>query len=248
MIVLKNISKVFSSELENKSILSNISFEITEGTFTTFFGPNGCGKSTLVNIIAGLGDYTSGEIVYRTEIKNNLGYVFQDYRKSLLPWKNVKENILFPLRLKNISENACNDRLAEILDLTGIELDLAQPVTSLSGGQAQAVSILRALIVKPKLLILDEPFAAIDFEKTLSLRKLISKVSKKLNLTVLFISHDLDEALLLGDQVIFLSNPPTRIIEIIKIELNYPRENTQTATDEFLVYKKKALNILNQMY
>ncbi len=248
MIQIRNLSKSYILKGITKNILDNINLDVAEHSFTTIFGPNGCGKSTLVNIIAGLDTATSGSIQSTTDLRNNLGYVFQDYRRSLLPWKSVKENILFPLRLKRVSNVHCEKSLAEIIELTGISLDLKQNVFSLSGGQAQLVCILRALIVRPKLLILDEPFAALDYEKTIFLRELISSISKKLALTVLFISHDLDEAIYLGDQVIFLTNAPTKIDNIVKIDLPFPREQNLTTSKEFIIYKENALEYVKRAF
>ena len=246
MIEASNIKKSFKSSTGARKVLEDISFTIPDSSFTTIFGPNGCGKSTLVNILAGLEKADSGTISGTSKLNKNIGYVFQDYRRSLLPWQSVKENILFPLKIRGMSSADQEKSLSEILELTGIKLDLKQKVYSLSGGQAQATCILRALIIKPTLLILDEPFAALDYERTISLREVISKVSKHLNLTVLLISHDLDEAIALGDQVLFLTRTPTKVEEILKVNLPYPRNLETTASKEFIEIKKEAINIFNR--
>ncbi len=241
MISIEALSKSFSTPQGPREILRNISLDIPAGSFTTIFGPNGCGKSTLVNIIAGLEQPSSGRMNGNKEIKNHLGYVFQDYRRSLLPWGNVEENIIFPLQIRGIGKPAARKILASLLELTGVTLDLRQSVITLSGGQAQTVCLLRALIIEPRLLILDEPFAALDYEKTLALRTFLSEISKRLKLSVLFISHDIDEAVFLGDRVILLSQPPTSIYKILDIPLPFPRTIAMTTTDEYQSLRKQAL-------
>lgn len=239
MISLKNIEKSFG----DKKILSGVSLEIQEGTFTTIFGPNGCGKSTLVNILSGLEAASSGEVLGADKLRGKVGYVFQDYRKSLLPWGNVEENILFPLMLRGVRKEDSKARLQNLLELTGLALDLKQPVISLSGGQAQAACILRALIIEPRLLILDEPFAALDYERTLSLREKLSEITTRLKLTVLFISHDLEEAILLGDRVVFLSKSPTKVLKILDVSIQKPRTAEVLGTEEFRTLTNTGLEI-----
>ena len=233
MISLREIKKSFTRGNSTKTVIDGISFDCEKHSFTTIFGPNGCGKSTLLNIITGLDKDYGGSLTLSGVTQHEIGYVFQDYRRSLLPWRTVRDNILFPLQIRRIPLEIQETRLQEVLKLTGLSVDLLQPVYSLSGGQAQAVCIMRALIIEPKLLILDEPFAALDYEKTLSLRSLISLISKQLKLTVVFISHDLDEAILLGDRVVFLSRYPARVIKILDVELPYPREPHLVTSTQF---------------
>ncbi len=246
MIKLHQVQKSFLQNNRRKLVLENISFELPAGSFTTLFGPNGCGKSTLVNIISGLDRPDSGEILGLDAIRGKTAYVFQDYRRSLLPWATAKENILFPLKLRGVAKEEQQKLFQEALELAKINLDWNQRVLSLSGGQAQAVAILRALIIKPKFLILDEPFAALDFERTLFLREMISEVCHKLNLTVLFICHDLEEAVILGDQVLFLSRVPTVVLQRLEVNYPSPRANNFSTTNEFLQLKVKALRYFEE--
>lgn len=246
MIQVQNISKSFPGAHGSHLVLDGVSFPVPEGSITTIFGPNGCGKSTLVNIVAGLDAPTSGMVSGRDNVNGNLGYVFQDYRRSLLPWHTVEQNILFPLSIRGLGWREQRARLDEVIALTGIRLNPKQRVFSLSGGQAQATCILRALIVRPKLLILDEPFAALDYERTIALRDVLSNVSKSLGLTVLFISHDLDETIALGDQAVFLSKSPTKVEEILSVNLPYPRTIVTTTMAEFLEIKQQAVRIFDR--
>ena len=150
---------------------------------------------------------------------------------------------IFPLKLKSYSSSEIKERVDYITNLTGINLNLKQQVISLSGGQAQLVSILRELIINPKLLILDEPFAALDYENTRILREKISKLAHDLKLTVIFISHDLDEAIALGSRVVFLSKPPSQVVEILEVNLPMPRSIDVETSEELYKLKVKALEI-----
>ncbi len=153
---------------------------------------------------------------------------------------------MFPLDIRGSSIIERKDRLEEVLALCPLKLDLNQRVFSLSGGQAQAVCILRALIIRPRLLILDEPFAALDYEKTLILRGLVTDICKSQGLTVLFVSHDIDEAIQLGDQVVFLSRSPTQVVKTLQVELPFPRSHAVIANLQFASYREQAVRIFNQ--
>lgn len=237
MIELKNIHKSFGE----RKILSGLNAQIPRQSFTTLFGPNGCGKSTLMNILTGLDTPDSGEVRGFNPKANRVGFVFQDYRRSLLPWLTVEENILFPLKIKGVSKGAAHKALEELMATVGVQVDLTQRVYTLSGGQAQTVCLLRGLIIQPELLILDEPFSALDYERTLSLRQIVMDAAAALKLTVLFISHDIEEALYLGDQVLFLSRPPTTVSAVVPVSFSRPREISLLGSPEFSRLKLEAL-------
>jgi NitT/TauT family transport system ATP-binding protein len=241
MIAFSSIHKSYGSHV----VLDDLSFTIQTGEFVTLFGPNGCGKSTLMNILAGLDKNFKGTIQSDLTLEGQIGFVFQDYRRSLMPWLSVAENILLPLQLRGVSPQDQQQKLNGLLERVKINFSLSQHVFTLSGGQAQMVSLLRALIIDPKILILDEPFSALDYERTLELRQTIMEVAKDFELTVLFISHDLDEALYLGDRVVFLTRKPTHIADILDVNFSRPRAIDVLGSSEFAALKLKALKLLH---
>lgn len=244
MITFDKISKSYGADRHPKEILRDISFDIRKGELVTIFGPNGCGKSTLMSIVTGLEKATSGTIRSDENLSGNIGFVFQDYRKSLFPWLNVAENIIFPLRLRREEKIVILKKLDKLYRLIRIPLDLKQRVYTLSGGQAQLVAIMRALIIEPKLLILDEPFSAIDYERTLFLRQKVLEITQKLELTTLFVSHDLDEALYLGNKVVFISRSPSVVRQVMDIPFAKQRTFNLLGSAEFATLKLKALELL----
>ncbi len=243
-IKVDKVSKSFKNDNGRIEVLKNVDFEILKGEFLTFFGPNGCGKSTLVNILAGIEQSNSGNISFpELNRQPRIGFVFQNYRDSLMPWLNVEKNICFPLKLKGVSKKEQQERLDTIVSEFEINIDLKSKVYNLSGGQAQMVSILRGLIVNPEILILDEPFSALDYQTNLMLYEEILSIWRKLKITVILISHEIDEAIYLGDRVAFLSKKPASIFEILDSDLPRPRKLEDMGSKEFVNLKQKALNI-----
>ncbi len=240
MIELRGVTKSFGK----RRVLDAVSFRIERGECLSLFGPNGCGKSTLLNILCGLESLEQGLLIGARSLGGRIGFVSQDYRASLLPWLNVEQNIVFPLRLKRASAVFVQRRLREVLELLPIDFDLHQRVTTLSGGQAQTVSLLRALIIQPELLILDEPFSALDYVTTVRLRETLMRVTTELRLTTVLVSHDPEEALYLGDRVLFLSSRPTRVIHELALSWTRPRTLDLLATHSFAERKMKAIEIV----
>lgn len=243
VISFSHLEKSFVSPTGRRVILNDVNFSVQPGSFVTIFGPNGCGKSTLVKMLGGLETPDRGSIVGAHAMRGKIGFVFQDYRRTLLPWLDVEENILFPLRLRGVRIADGRRKLNELVGLTQFRCDLKQRAFLLSGGQAQMVSLLRALIIEPELLILDEPFSALDYGRTLLLRETLSTIAEALGLTVIFISHDLDEALYLGDQVVFLTKSPTTVSEILTVSHARPRKPELLGSSEFSALKLRALKI-----
>lgn len=218
MIEINNLCKSY----QDKVILSDINLSIKENTVTTFFGPNGCGKSTLMRLVAGLDKPNHGTI---TKIDNNhIPIVFQNYRQSLLPWYDAKTNIIFPLILNGLNNDEIEKELYKLLDIFPVSFSLNDKVYNLSGGQAQLICILRALIIKPKILIFDEPFSAIDYMSSLELRDKVISIANKMNTTILFISHDLDEAVYISDKIVFMKRDPGIIVS--ELDTHFPSDRT----------------------
>lgn len=247
MIELRRITKSFPTSDGPMLVLDGIDLDIPKGAFVTVFGPNGCGKSTMMNILAGLDRADSGEIItHFTKDSHAIGMVFQDYRRSLMPWRNVEDNILYPLRLAGFSRAESRSQLSQLLEAMEVAIDLRAHVYELSGGQAQTIALLRALIVKPDVLLCDEPTSALDYQARISLGQRMMAIAERLGLTVLLISHDLDEALYLGDRTVFLSPRPAKVLDVLEVPLGRPREITLQGTAEFAHFKARALDIFTK--
>jgi NitT/TauT family transport system ATP-binding protein len=239
---IRNINKFFDST----PVLNDVNLDIHKGEFLTVFGPNGCGKSTLLNIIAGVEPYDDGKIDFQEEQAPRFGFIFQDYRGNLMPWLTVAENIAFPLRLQGVSRDERMSKVKNLCDRFGFQVDLSAHTYSLSGGQAQLTSILRALIIEPNVLILDEPFSALDYQTNLGLYSKLIDIWETTHITLLLVSHDLEEALYLGERTLFLTKRPGRVKSVLKNDLEGPKQLSQLATPEFALLKKKALDIFVQ--
>lgn len=222
LISCKEIRKVFPQDEGTLVVLDGISFDVAEGSFTTLLGPSGCGKSTLLNILRGLDDVTDGELDSSCSgIKDiRMSYVFQTDR--LLPWKTIIENITF---VHNADETTMDikDKAMSYLELVGLTDFANQFPHQLSGGMRQRVGIARALSVEPDILLMDEPFSHLDEITARKMRGDLIDIWQKANVTILFVTHDLSEAALLSDSVIFLTQKPARVHKITQIEMQRPR-------------------------
>jgi len=241
-IITKNLCK----EYDGREIISNISFNIKEGEIVAIFGPNGCGKSTLLNILAGINNKTSGEIEFNEFNSKKFSYIFQNYRESLLPWKNNYDNIAFPLRIAKIKEDEIKEKIMEMEKIFSFSANFDLFPYQLSGGQQQVLAFMRALLTKPKLLFIDEPFSALDYENNLILRKHLQEYHAKYTPTILVITHDIEEAVHLADKIIVLSKTPTKIIKIIKNSATHPRATNFLNSKKFIEVKEKVLKAFEE--
>ena len=231
-----DLTKVFSSRTGEIKALDNISFNVDEGDFVTLVGPSGCGKSTLLFIIGGLIESTCGKIFLYDEpvVKpkpDTISFIFQE--TSLLPWKNALQNVCFPLRLKRVPYKVAIKKAITLLEMVGLGKFIDKYPNELSGGMKQRVAIARGLIQEPKLLLLDEPFAALDEQTRTRLGFELLRIWEETKKTMIFVTHSLTEAVLLSRRVIVLSEGPGIILKDIEVDLSYPRDYEVMATEKF---------------
>jgi NitT/TauT family transport system ATP-binding protein len=235
-------------KFQGVAIYENFNLDIPRGKFVSIFGPNGCGKSTLINLISGLVPVDQGEILFggKTLADTRIGYVFQNYREALFPWMTAFSNIQYALKLRNVPAAEAKERVDRLVARLGVEIDLLRYPYELSGGQQQLVSIMRALVVEPEVLFLDEPFSALDYEMTLFMRDQLQRIFEETGTTMVLVSHDLEEAVYLADYVLLLSRRPARIADFPMITVLRPR-NDQTLSDtDFIKLKGHCLNIFQR--
>jgi NitT/TauT family transport system ATP-binding protein len=228
---INDLEKRFTSH--GRAAFRDISFTVREGEFVALIGPSGCGKSTLLHIMAGLSEATAGSVKLNGERitgpRSEMMFVFQQYTKSIFPWKTVLENVLLAVKYQSDApREALEKHCLEHLDLVGLGRYPHYYPYQLSGGMQQRVAIARALARRPKILLMDEPFSALDAMMRVELQDLLLKLWSDLGLTILFVTHDLDEALYLAQRVIMLSASPGTIAETVDVPLPYPRQQIET--------------------
>ena len=219
---IKKLSKIYQGENDEILALDNISFNVNNGEFVGIIGPSGCGKSTLLSIIAGLENRTSGEVYIEGEKQNNIsdkiGYMLQ--RDCLLEWKNILDNTLFGLDVRGMLNNDTKEYAINLLRKYDL-LEFAYKYPSeLSGGMRQRVSLIRTLTIKPKILLLDEAFSALDYQTKITVTNDIYKILREENITALIVTHDISEAISMSDRIIVLSKRPGKIKSIYNINFN----------------------------
>jgi len=202
--------------------VNDLSFTVEAGQLASIVGPSGCGKSTLLRCIAGLIKPTSGRVSLHGDdissgVPEDLAVVFQDYSRSLFPWLSVEKNVEFPLRWRKLSRSERRTRAQEALESVGLAGVGSKFPWQLSGGMQQRVSIARALASRPALLLMDEPFASVDAQTRADLEDLVMRIWKESGITVLFVTHDIDEAVYLADRVVVLARNPGRLREILDV-------------------------------
>jgi NitT/TauT family transport system ATP-binding protein len=240
LLTVRGLRKSF----EDTVVYQDFAVDFPFGKLTSIFGPNGCGKSTLINMISGLMPMDGGEVRFdgRPIRQTRTSYVFQNYREALFPWLRAIDNIHYPLEVMGISRRERGRRVDKLLADFDVQIDLNAFPYHLSGGQQQTVSILRALVTDPEVLFLDEPFSALDYEMTQFMRAQLQKIFMQTRTTMLLISHDLDEAIVLADKVVLLTRRPTRVAEIVDVDLPWPRDLGITTGEPFIKIKRHCLD------
>ena len=242
------LNKSFGEGEARIQAISDVSLEIHASEFVMIVGPSGCGKTTLINIIGGLEAATSGSVLLDGKPVSgpgaDRGMVFQGY--SQFPWLTVQKNVEFGLRMKKTPAKQRQEIAARYIDLVGLRgFENALP-KQLSGGMKQRVAIARTLANEPEVLLMDEPFGALDAQTRVVMQELLADISKRTGTTILFITHDIDEAVLLGDRIYVMSRRPGRVREMIPVNLPEPRSHHSLVLPEFLVIKERIMEMLWQ--
>ena len=235
---IENVSKTFVSNDSDEEVLAlkDINLTIETGKFISLVGPSGCGKTTLLRIIEGFVKPTEGTVKDDGEIvtgpSNQRGFIFQNY--SLFPWLNVIDNVIFGLNIDGKPEKESKERAMKYLEDVGLKDFAERYPHELSGGMKQRVAIIRSLINDSKSLLMDESFSALDVQARHKLQKQVHKICKEQHKTILFVTHDIDEAVFLSDKIILLSRRPGRIKEIFEVKLEHPRNREDRKFEELV--------------
>ena len=244
MIDVSNVTISFEEENQTHVILDDVSLNIEKGEFICLLGPSGCGKSTLLNAMAGFLKPTSGEIKIENQIvqKPSMKYVtiFQNY--GLLPWRTLQKNVELGLETKNYSKEKKANIASHYLKMVGLEHAAKKRPAQLSGGMQQRVAIARALAVEPDILFMDEPFGALDAITRMKLQTDILEIAQDTKKTVVFVTHDIEEAVFLADRIVIMSANPGRIKALLTVQL--PKHRDRTSND-FLMIRDKVYEIFN---
>jgi NitT/TauT family transport system ATP-binding protein len=243
-VTIRGLNKRFDKAV----IYDKFDLDIPRGKLISVFGPNGCGKSTLINMIAGLIPVDAGQILFDGMLLNEIkfGYVFQNYREALFPWLRAFDNIAYPLKMMNIAKAERRVRVEKLVAHLGIRLDLNRYPYEMSGGQQQLVSIMRALIVEPEILFLDEPFSALDYEMTLFMREQLQRIFVETRTTTVLVSHDLEEAVYLADYVLLLSRHPAQVADFVPFDAARPRSDATLSELDFVRVKAHCLDVFQR--
>ena len=232
---MQNLGQRFQHGKTERTVLNQINLKIHKREFVCVIGPSGCGKSTLSRIVAGLDDYSSGEVLVDGERVDGpcpeRGMVFQGY--TLFPWKTVKENVMFGPLMRGTCQAAAESVAREWINIIGLEKYENQCPHQLSGGMKQRVAIARALVNEPKILLMDEPFGALDPYTRQKMQRHLMDLWQNIDITILFVTHDMDEAILLADRIVVLKANPGEVKEIIEVRLPRPRTPELMNTSEF---------------
>ncbi|MPZ95162.1 MAG: ATP-binding cassette domain-containing protein [Propionibacteriales bacterium] len=248
---VRGVQKIYQGKQRNVEAVRDLTFSIAAGEMTCIVGPSGAGKTTLLKCVAGLLDTTAGEIVLEGERvtgpPRGMAVVFQEYGRSLFPWLTVRQNVELPLKEKNLPKADRESLVDEALAAVGLaDVHGAHP-WQLSGGMQQRVAIARAVAYEPHVLLMDEPFAAVDAQTRGELEDLVRALWKRLGVTVLFVTHDIDEAVYLGQRVIVLSMSPTVVLADVAVDLPEQRDQLHTRSlPRFAELRAKVYELIQQ--
>ena len=232
MLEIHSLGKVYGSGERATHAIGDVSFSVDERELVCVVGPSGCGKTTLLKCAAGLMRPTSGEILLRgqavTSPPEEMALVFQEYSRSLMPWTSVRNNVLLPLRHKDLTRAERARLVEEAVEAVGLTRFLDRYPWELSGGMQQRVAIARALAYQPSILLMDEPFASVDAQTRADLEDLVLELRDEFDVTILFVTHDIDESVYLSDRVVVLTHAPTEVKEVVHVDLPGARDQIET--------------------
>lgn len=241
------LQKEFATPQGQVTALKNINFKTYKREFVCVIGPSGCGKSTLIRILAGLESKTGGHVLLDgKEVSGpgpDRGMVFQGY--TLFPWLTVKRNVMFGLQLAGRGRSMAEDEARQWIDLVGLSKFENSYPHQLSGGMKQRVAIARALANQPRILLMDEPFGALDAQTRARMQAYLMEIWQNIDVTILFITHDLDEAIYLADRILVLKAHPGEVQEIIEVPVPQPRSPEQLLSPEFLATRKRLEELIH---
>ena len=247
LLKVDSLKKKFQDREGEIVALGNISFSVHQREFICVIGPSGCGKSTLIRIIAGLEKQTSGSILLDSKPidspSSDRGMVFQNY--TLFPWLTIKKNIMFGLIMSKTDRQEANTKAMDWLELVGLSEFSDLYPHQLSGGMKQRVAIARALATQPRILLMDEPFGALDAQTRAQMQSYLLQIWENIDITIIFITHDLEEAIYLADRIFVLGSSSNQLQEIVEIPVSRPRKPDQFLSSEFLATKKHLEDLIN---
>ncbi len=242
MLKIENLTKTFiDKDGDEIQALSDVSLQVDEGQFVSIIGPSGCGKSTILRIIAGLESATDGSCIIDGEDNSKVGFVFQEY--ALFPWMTVQQNISFGLEIQGEKVKKRKDKAQNFISRFGLEGFEDSYPKELSGGMKQRVAIARTLINDPSVILMDEPFGALDSQTRTMMQKFLYEIWNESKKTVIFVTHNIDEAVYLSGKIIGLSKRPGKILLSLPVDMVFPRDVT---SDEFNRYRRDIISFLNR--
>lgn len=246
LLQVNSLSKSLPSQRpggDSLSVVADFSLAVNEGELVTLFGPNGSGKTTILNLLSGLISPDKGDIVWHEGGTRSIavGYVFQDYHDTLLPWCNVEANVAFPLQIRGDTWQNIKDQTHRVLDQLHLLEHAHKYIYELSGGLKQLVSIARSTVYKPRLLLLDEPFSALDYSTARTMWLKFRDFCSDAGVTAIFVSHNVDEAVFLGDRVAVVSSRPARVVADIHVPFGSKRTTDLLERQDFFEIRSKVL-------
>ena len=232
MLRVSHLAKTYGEGDDAVQAIGDVDLEVSKNEFVCIVGPSGCGKTTLLKCMAGLLAPTGGEVLLHDQRVDGpperMALVFQEYSRSLFPWMTVRQNVAFPLRRKRLEKQKARELVEHAVQSVDLSRFLDRYPWELSGGMQQRVAIARALAYQPEIMLMDEPFASVDAQTRADLEDLILEVRREYGVTVVFVTHDIDESVYLSDRIAVLTPSPTTVQEVLEVDLPEPRDQVET--------------------